>query len=199
MSYLFSKCFFVFLFVCFLFDFLFVYIFLTPLYSSCSGRIHYKDMYSLLRVIDPPLGLGKKCPHRVACKVWLQFKWNLLTTLASHSIQEWSECCFVYLFLFCFLYLFILFFDFLLFSSQPTTSFPPLSILHSGLLRECAGQCRCPKKHVKCTNWKHIKMFCDIVKMDIFSFLFFWIYFSLFSFCSLWRHGFNVASYGRPL
>ncbi|GAA6078213.1 voltage-dependent P/Q-type calcium channel subunit alpha-1A, partial [Tachysurus ichikawai] len=33
------------------------------------GRIHYKDMYSLLRVIDPPLGLGKKCPHRVACKV----------------------------------------------------------------------------------------------------------------------------------
>ncbi|XP_026107529.1 voltage-dependent P/Q-type calcium channel subunit alpha-1A-like isoform X2 [Carassius auratus] len=25
-------------------------------------------MYSLLRVIDPPLGLGKKCPHRVACK-----------------------------------------------------------------------------------------------------------------------------------
>lgn len=42
---------------------------LTPLYSSCSGRIHYKDMYSLLRVISPPLGLGKKCPHRVACKV----------------------------------------------------------------------------------------------------------------------------------
>ncbi|KAK2510989.1 hypothetical protein Q9966_016756 [Columba livia] len=27
-------------------------------------------MYSLLRVISPPLGLGKKCPHRVACKVW---------------------------------------------------------------------------------------------------------------------------------
>lgn len=67
---------------------------LTPLYSSCSGRIHYKDMYSLLRVIDPPLGLGKKCPHRVACKVWLPFKRNLSTTLASHSIQEWSECCF---------------------------------------------------------------------------------------------------------
>ncbi|KAG7282841.1 hypothetical protein CRUP_012231 [Coryphaenoides rupestris] len=38
--------------------------------SLCGshGRIHYKDMYSLLRVIDPPLGLGKKCPHRVACK-----------------------------------------------------------------------------------------------------------------------------------
>ncbi|KAJ0001017.1 hypothetical protein NQD34_006037 [Periophthalmus magnuspinnatus] len=35
--------------------------------AACR-RIHYKDMYSLLRVIDPPLGLGKKCPHRVACK-----------------------------------------------------------------------------------------------------------------------------------
>lgn len=43
---------------------------LHSLYFSCSGRIHYKDMYSLLRVISPPLGLGKKCPHRVACKVW---------------------------------------------------------------------------------------------------------------------------------
>ncbi|KAL1265915.1 hypothetical protein QQF64_003942 [Cirrhinus molitorella] len=37
---------------------------------AACGRIHYKDMYSLLRVIDPPLGLGKKCPHRVACKAW---------------------------------------------------------------------------------------------------------------------------------
>lgn len=73
--------------------------FLPPLYSSCSGRIHYKDMYSLLRVIDPPLGLGKKCPHRVACKVWLLFEQNFPTTLASHSIQEWSECCFfIYIF-----------------------------------------------------------------------------------------------------
>ncbi|GCB66968.1 hypothetical protein scyTo_0013639 [Scyliorhinus torazame] len=35
---------------------------------AARGRIHYKDMYSLLRVISPPLGLGKKCPHRVACK-----------------------------------------------------------------------------------------------------------------------------------
>lgn len=26
-------------------------------------------MYNLLRVIAPPLGLGKKCPHRVAYKV----------------------------------------------------------------------------------------------------------------------------------
>ncbi|NXA54199.1 CAC1B protein, partial [Nothocercus julius] len=36
--------------------------------AACC-RIHYKDMYNLLRVIAPPLGLGKKCPHRVAYKV----------------------------------------------------------------------------------------------------------------------------------
>ncbi|NXF24838.1 CAC1B protein, partial [Rhodinocichla rosea] len=35
--------------------------------AACC-RIHYKDMYNLLRVIAPPLGLGKKCPHRVAYK-----------------------------------------------------------------------------------------------------------------------------------
>ncbi len=55
---------------------------LTSLYSSCSGRIHYKDMYSLLRVIDPPLGLGKKCPHRVACKVWILLNKKLKHLLA---------------------------------------------------------------------------------------------------------------------
>ncbi|KFO73340.1 Voltage-dependent N-type calcium channel subunit alpha-1B, partial [Cuculus canorus] len=35
--------------------------------AACC-RIHYEDMYNLLRVIAPPLGLGKKCPHRVAYK-----------------------------------------------------------------------------------------------------------------------------------
>ncbi|XP_060107264.1 voltage-dependent N-type calcium channel subunit alpha-1B isoform X2 [Heteronotia binoei] len=35
---------------------------------AASCRIHYKDMYNLLRAIAPPLGLGKKCPHRVAYK-----------------------------------------------------------------------------------------------------------------------------------
>uniref|UniRef100_A0A8C0BH90 Voltage-dependent N-type calcium channel subunit alpha n=3 Tax=Telluraves TaxID=3073808 RepID=A0A8C0BH90_9AVES len=35
--------------------------------AACC-RIHYKDMYNLLRVIAPPLGLGRKCPHRVAYK-----------------------------------------------------------------------------------------------------------------------------------
>lgn len=36
-----------------------------------SGRIPYKDMYRLVRVISPPLGLGENCPYRVACKVGL--------------------------------------------------------------------------------------------------------------------------------
>ena len=34
-----------------------------------SGRIHYKEMYKVVRTISPPLGFGKNCPHRVACKV----------------------------------------------------------------------------------------------------------------------------------
>uniref|UniRef100_A0A7N8XPT5 Calcium channel, voltage-dependent, P/Q type, alpha 1A subunit, b n=1 Tax=Mastacembelus armatus TaxID=205130 RepID=A0A7N8XPT5_9TELE len=34
---------------------------------AACGRIHYKDMYSLLHMC-PPLGLGKRCPARVAYK-----------------------------------------------------------------------------------------------------------------------------------
>jgi len=167
---------------------------LTPLYSSCSGRIHYKDMYSLLRVIDPPLGLGKKCPHRVACKVWLPFKWNLSTTLASHSIQEWSECCFVLLFQFVLFAFFISTYNF----------FSTIIDLHSELLRECAGQCRHQAKHVKLHKMKlktHFKKFCHIVEWIFFFFPFFFFFFfeDPFFFCLLWSHGYNVASWGCPL
>uniref|UniRef100_A0A3P9K885 Voltage-dependent N-type calcium channel subunit alpha n=1 Tax=Oryzias latipes TaxID=8090 RepID=A0A3P9K885_ORYLA len=35
---------------------------------AACGRICYRDMYKLLRFISPPLGLGKKCPNRVAYK-----------------------------------------------------------------------------------------------------------------------------------
>ncbi|KAI1900540.1 hypothetical protein AGOR_G00050980 [Albula goreensis] len=35
---------------------------------AACGRIVYKDMYNLLRIISPPLGLGKNCPNRVAYK-----------------------------------------------------------------------------------------------------------------------------------
>lgn len=44
---------------------------LTHLCFLYSGRIPYKDMYKLVRVISPPLGLGENCPYRVACKVCL--------------------------------------------------------------------------------------------------------------------------------
>lgn len=39
----------------------------TPAYPR--GRIKHLDVVALLRRIQPPLGFGKLCPHRVACKV----------------------------------------------------------------------------------------------------------------------------------
>uniref|UniRef100_A0A914Y1L2 Voltage-dependent calcium channel alpha-1 subunit IQ domain-containing protein n=1 Tax=Panagrolaimus superbus TaxID=310955 RepID=A0A914Y1L2_9BILA len=35
---------------------------------SATGRIHYTDMYEMLRHITPPVGFGKKCPYRLAYK-----------------------------------------------------------------------------------------------------------------------------------
>uniref|UniRef100_A0A669D3L7 Voltage-dependent N-type calcium channel subunit alpha n=1 Tax=Oreochromis niloticus TaxID=8128 RepID=A0A669D3L7_ORENI len=35
---------------------------------AACGRIAYRDMYEMLRDMSPPLGLGKKCPPRVAYK-----------------------------------------------------------------------------------------------------------------------------------
>uniref|UniRef100_A0A3B3YX82 Voltage-dependent N-type calcium channel subunit alpha n=1 Tax=Poecilia mexicana TaxID=48701 RepID=A0A3B3YX82_9TELE len=35
---------------------------------AACGRISYRDMYEMLRDMSPPLGLGKKCPPRVAYK-----------------------------------------------------------------------------------------------------------------------------------
>ncbi|XP_053287158.1 voltage-dependent R-type calcium channel subunit alpha-1E [Pleuronectes platessa] len=35
---------------------------------AACGRMHYKEMYKVVRTISPPLGFGKNCPHRVACK-----------------------------------------------------------------------------------------------------------------------------------
>lgn len=40
-----------------------------PLGSFFRGRIKHLDVVTLLRRIQPPLGFGKLCPHRVACKV----------------------------------------------------------------------------------------------------------------------------------
>jgi len=35
----------------------------------CSGRIHFTDMYNMLRNMEPPVGFGKKCPYRLAYRV----------------------------------------------------------------------------------------------------------------------------------
>merc|ERR1719249_381106 len=35
---------------------------------DAKGRIKHVDVVALLRKISPPLGFGKLCPHRVACK-----------------------------------------------------------------------------------------------------------------------------------
>uniref|UniRef100_A0A6Q2XVE7 EF-hand domain-containing protein n=1 Tax=Esox lucius TaxID=8010 RepID=A0A6Q2XVE7_ESOLU len=35
---------------------------------AASGRIHYTDMYEMLTHMSPPLGLGKKCPSKLAYK-----------------------------------------------------------------------------------------------------------------------------------
>lgn len=57
----------------------FSFIYISPSSSICffnilfptfwSGRIKYLDMYQMLLHMSPPLGLGKKCPPRVAYKV----------------------------------------------------------------------------------------------------------------------------------
>lgn len=44
---------------------------LLPLLTTpmSSGRIHYTEMYEMLTLMSPPLGLGKRCPSKVAYKV----------------------------------------------------------------------------------------------------------------------------------
>ena len=34
----------------------------------CRGKIHYTDMFAVLKQIDPPLGFGSKCPDLLAYK-----------------------------------------------------------------------------------------------------------------------------------
>lgn len=52
-----------------------------------SGRICYQDMYKLLLFISPPLGLGKKCPNRVAYKVCTPH-----TVLFLKALWLFSDC-----------------------------------------------------------------------------------------------------------
>ena len=41
---------------------------------DAKGRIKHVDVVTLLRKISPPLGFGKLCPHRVACKVYTTYQ-----------------------------------------------------------------------------------------------------------------------------
>lgn len=65
----------------------FIYI---PASTLGSGRITYRDMYEMLRDMSPPLGLGKKCPPRIAYKVDLAL---LLPLLAPPSCSLLVSCC----------------------------------------------------------------------------------------------------------
>ena len=55
----------------------------------CRGRIHYSEMYDMLKNMDPPLGFGSKCPDRLAYKKLIRMnmpldnegKVNFTTTL----------------------------------------------------------------------------------------------------------------------
>lgn len=71
-------------------------------------------MYSLLRVISPPLGLGKKCPHRVACKVWTKpLKHKLKRNLLAFKKLEWMSLFITFItifFLFQFIFILVWFF-----------------------------------------------------------------------------------------
>lgn len=42
-----------------------------------SGRIHYTAMYEMLTHMSPPLGLGKKCPAKIAYKVLNDAKYDI--------------------------------------------------------------------------------------------------------------------------
>jgi hypothetical protein len=53
------------------------------------GKIHYTEMYDMLKNMDPPLGFGNKCPSRLAYKKLIRMnmpvdddgKVNFTTTL----------------------------------------------------------------------------------------------------------------------
>jgi len=53
------------------------------------GKIHYSEMYDMLKNMDPPLGFGNKCPNRLAYKKLIRMnmpvdddgKVNFTTTL----------------------------------------------------------------------------------------------------------------------
>lgn len=63
---------------------------LHPCFHPGSGRITYREMYEMLRDMSPPLGLGKKCPPRIAYKVDLAL---FLLLLPPPSRLLLVSCC----------------------------------------------------------------------------------------------------------
>lgn len=58
-----------------------------PTHPTCPrGRIKHLDVVALLRRIQPPLGFGKLCPHRVACKVCAPAYSHLASETAVHHL-----------------------------------------------------------------------------------------------------------------
>jgi Voltage-dependent L-type calcium channel, IQ-associated len=61
----------------------------TKNFPVSSGKIHYTEMYDMLKNMDPPLGFGNKCPNRLAYKKLIRMnmpmdadgKVNFTTTL----------------------------------------------------------------------------------------------------------------------
>jgi len=62
------------------------------LQCDCRGRIKHLDVVTLLRRIQPPLGFGKLCPHRVACKVPKITKQTNSTVHYSQCLTYFNAC-----------------------------------------------------------------------------------------------------------
>ncbi|KAG6803533.1 muscle calcium channel subunit alpha-1 isoform X2 [Apis mellifera caucasica] len=58
---------------------------------DAKGRIKHLDVVTLLRKISPPLGFGKLCPHRVACKVGIILNARLDPFFFSHSSPRFFQ------------------------------------------------------------------------------------------------------------
>lgn len=141
LKYLFDFCMFVpFFFLFFFFFFCFFSAFPLTLFCSlphppvlffvfgaARGRMPYPDMYQMLRHMSPPLGLGKKCPARVAYKVVYLCQhrcpragdFSVVTTTPNESSAN------------------IPLFSFFLFSSNWVMSVPRLSAARCVLSDEC--------------------------------------------------------------
>ena len=61
-------------------------------FTNFSGKIHYTEIFDMLRAIDPPLGFGKKCPEKMAYKKLIRMnmpmdKEGKVTILSFRSFQ----------------------------------------------------------------------------------------------------------------